>query len=477
MIWNAKEPEPLGPVLFFRGISGDCAKLSALVLRPFGTKMPKLESETGQYSPELLDRRSGCDIWRFRFTVPAKADAIYHFGGVTHRINADFSGDLRLAFMSCNGQEHGDFTRPVADRNAMWCRLAGQNAQAPFQLLLHGGDQIYADEVTRAHPALHGWPEGFARDLDGSVRAELSDVLDDAYLRRYAAGMSGPGVAELMSSVPSLCIWDDHDICDGWGSFPEDILDSEVGRLLFDAARRNFLLFQFCAGPDEIPEICSDASGTALGWRVDLPDLRILAPDLRSERRPYRVMGEQGWKALTVSMVDAPARTLLVSSVPALGPRLSWVERMLNIIPHAQKYEDDLRDQWQSFAHRDEWRRFLRLMLSVHEQPDRDVTFVSGEIHLATRAEMRSAGGPMHQLVASGITHPAPPPAYALALGALARFGEAPLPAHPIAIRPLPGKRRIYTAERNYLVLSRENGDWSASWELENSGRTSTLPI
>lgn len=44
-------------------------------------------------------------------------------------------------------------------------------------------------------------------------------------------------------------------------------------------------------------------------------------------------------------------------------------------------------------------------------------------------------------------------------------------------LRPLPGREAIYTPERNYLVLTRSSGQWSAVWELENSGPTRPLPI
>ena len=44
-------------------------------------------------------------------------------------------------------------------------------------------------------------------------------------------------------------------------------------------------------------------------------------------------------------------------------------------------------------------------------------------------------------------------------------------------MRRLPGQRRIYAAERNYLVLERHEGRWQASWELEDSGRTPALAI
>src|SRR3546814_14154030 len=106
-----------------------------------------------------------------------------------------------------------------------------------------------------------------------------------------------------------------------------------------------------------------------------------------------------------------------------------------------EKYEEDLRDQWQSHAHREEWRRFLRLLIETHTRDTTPVTVLSGEIHLATRGTMDTPEGPLHQLVASGISHPAPPTAYATALSLLARFGEAPLPEHPISLHPLPGRR------------------------------------
>jgi hypothetical protein len=161
--------------------------------------------------------------------------------------------------------------------------------------------------------------------------------------------------------------------------------------------------------------------------------------------------------------------------VPALGPRLSWVEAAMHLTQRMEKYEDDLRDQWQSRAHREEWRDFLALLVEVHSRGATPVTVLSGEIHLATRGTLASAAGPLHQLVASGITHPAPATAYARGLGLLARFGSSPLPGCPIRLHPLPGHRAIYIAERNYLVIRRRGGQWLAHWELEHGG--ATLPL
>lgn len=161
-----------------------------------------------------------------------------------------------------------------------------------------------------------------------------------------------------------------------------------------------------------------------------------------------------------------------------LGPRLSLLETLMVVIPRMQKFEDDLRDQWQSRAHRDEWRRMLRLARDMARRDGHDLTSISGEIHLATRAYMDLGEGlRLHQLVASGIAHRAPPKAWARMLGALSWLGESPLPDHPIRIARLPDQRSRYLAERNYLVLKRLDHNWRARWELEASGTTPALDI
>ncbi len=350
----------VGPVLYLRGRADGRVALAALVLREAGDAPGPLTTEHGAWQPEPLARRDGMTAYRYAFELPARAEASYRLDGTTYRVAADHEGDLRIAYVSCNGQEAGDLDRDHAERNAMWARLGERHADRPFHLLLNGGDQIYADEATQAHPASAGWPEDVPRDLPEAEGRELSEALERAFFRRYATLYAQPEFARLAAEVPSLAMWDDHDICDGWGSLPEEALDSEVGRRLLAAARANFLLFQFAVAPDAVPGIVIDRSGASLGWCVDLPGLRLIAPDLRSERRPDRIMGARGWEGLRRALdTTPPGRVLFLSSVPVLGPRLSLVEAAMRLTPWAEEYEDDLRDQWQSRAHRDEWREML----------------------------------------------------------------------------------------------------------------------
>ncbi|MCA8880432.1 MAG: alkaline phosphatase family protein [Rhodobacteraceae bacterium] len=474
---DAPDRGPVGPVLHFRGLESGDVLLAALMAVCSGQPAPEVSTADGQAGHRLAASMSNWDIHLYDMRLPRGGTATYRADGIEYSVDTSYDDDLRVAFASCNGQEHGDLDRDMRERNAMWARLGEEHRAAPFQILLHGGDQIYADEATHAHPLSAGWPRDLPEVVDEDALEDLRASLADAFAARYLQLYAQPEFAYLAARVPSLAMWDDHDICDGWGSLKPPALDSSIGRTLFAVARRAFLLFQMAATSDRLPIICDDPSGRSLGWQVALPGLRIIAPDLRSERRPDRVMGTNGWEAFRAALA-APAepRTLILSSVPAIGPRLSLVESWMQRTPWFEKYEDDLRDQWQSHAHRTEWQDFLSASIALHWRGS-EITFLSGEIHLATRGTMATASGPIHQLVASGIAHPPPHWTYGAVLGLLARFGEAPLKDHPLRLHPLPGRRSVYTAERNYLVLERTQDAWTASWRLEDSGPTDPMPI
>lgn len=469
----------VGPILFHRDHDGDRLRLTALAVRPATQSAPVLSAPDGPAEPRCALHRMGRRAWLYEFDLPGRADAAYRFDGADYPVAADHSENLRIAYVSCNGQEHGDRDRPEAVRDALWARMASQHRQAPFHLLLHGGDQLYADEVIEREPDVRAWTQANAHPpaLDRDPAA-LRDALAQGLFARYLELYGQPEIAWLLARVPSLAMWDDHDICDGWGSHSAAKLDSSVGRAVFDAAREQFRLFQLGAGPRDGPATGLDPTGQSLSWHARLPGVDVVAPDLRSERRPDRVMGERGWSALRHALdTSGDGRILVLSSVPALGPRLSWVEAAMRLAPGAQAYEDDLRDQWQSRAHRAEWRRFLDTLAHRHRPRGSRVTVLSGEIHLATRGTLATPNGSLHQLVASGIAHPPPPRTYARILGALALLRGSPVPDQPIRLHPLPGQPMIYTPQRNYLVLERRAGAWRTWWELEVDGGTAALPL
>lgn len=469
----------IGPVLFLDKIEDGAMHLAALFIAPHDTRVPPIRIGTAQIHPDEIAEYPDHKICVARFSLPSDQPGQYHWNETDYEIAGNLSADLRLAYVSCNGEEHGDLERPDRERNVMWARLAEEHRRAPFSLLLHGGDQVYADEATNGHPLSDGWPDDLPRD---PARAELDDLyhhLRQKFFERYATLYSAPDFAYVAARVPSLMQWDDHDICDGWGSLRRSRTYSPVGQTLFTAAREAFLTFQAACREGALPERFADPRGHHMGWQIQLDDLRMLAPDLRGQRTRREVMGPSGWAMMEAAASDTfQGHTFMMSSVPLLGPRLSILEAIMVAIPSMQKYEDDLRDQWQSRAHRDSWKRMLELALRIHSSPAQNLTVLSGEIHLATRATLKMrTGSELHQLVASGVTHRPPPAAWARMLGALSWLGEDPLPEHPVRIRRIPGQRFRYVAERNFLSIERSNGNWAAHWYFESTGRSPALSL
>jgi hypothetical protein len=94
--------------------------------------------------------------------------------------------------------------------------LAARIAAAPDgerpDVLLLLGDQVYADEVSKA---TRRWLEA-RRDLREPPGAEVADY--EEYTHLYYESWLDPEVRWLLSTVPSCMIFDDHDVIDDWNT-------------------------------------------------------------------------------------------------------------------------------------------------------------------------------------------------------------------------------------------------------------------
>jgi len=125
----------------------------------------------------------------------------------------------RLVFGSCRvgAPQREPYTLPPAEEHgfgvdALWAysrRLQAGIEPWPDGLLLCG-DQVYADEVS---------PETLEfirarRDTSQPPGEEIADF--EEYTRLYREAWSDPDIRWLLSTVPSLMIFDDHDVIDDW---------------------------------------------------------------------------------------------------------------------------------------------------------------------------------------------------------------------------------------------------------------------
>ena len=123
---------------------------------------------------------------------------------------------LRMAFGSCrtsvSHDEAGNKTHGVDALRALALRMAVAGAPRWPDLVLFLGDQVYADETT-------GPMQEFIaarRDISEPPGAELKDYEEYAHLYRLAWG--DPVTRWLLSTLPSMMIFDDHDVRDDWNT-------------------------------------------------------------------------------------------------------------------------------------------------------------------------------------------------------------------------------------------------------------------
>ncbi|WP_254878467.1 alkaline phosphatase D family protein [Streptomyces sp. NA04227] len=124
-------------------------------------------------------------------------------------------GGLRVAFGSCRWAappaEGHDRVGPDA-LDTLAARIAADPAGDRPDVLLLLGDQVYADETSEPTQA---WLAA-RRDLGVAPGTQVADF--EEYTQLYYESWLDPEVRWLLSTVPSLMIFDDHDVIDDWNT-------------------------------------------------------------------------------------------------------------------------------------------------------------------------------------------------------------------------------------------------------------------
>ncbi|MFC9426737.1 alkaline phosphatase D family protein [Streptomyces sp. NPDC056987] len=124
-------------------------------------------------------------------------------------------GELRVAFGSCRwaSPPHGEPDPVGPDAlDTLATRLAADPAAPRPDVLLLLGDQVYADETSKATRRRLA----ARRDLSEAPGAEVADY--EEYTHLYDESWTDPDVRWLLSTVPSCMIFDDHDLIDDWNT-------------------------------------------------------------------------------------------------------------------------------------------------------------------------------------------------------------------------------------------------------------------
>jgi hypothetical protein len=495
----------VGPVLSFRGIDDQGRwKVTALIGISKAGTVPQLEVEGRACpAPVTLLQLPKEVFLRYDLTCAVQTDERkVEFGliGAAHRWHFTIPGKdyaPRMAYVSCNGfSDPSGMRKLVRPENAVWgdllcnhdknLRPTGYELDKEqlwhedrthdkglqrFHLLLMGGDQIYFDSIWEDLRSLKQWV-GLSRadQLAFKVNKTLEKEIENYYLglyssrwlpesrRNWGLGEVNRDPADAMARMPTIMMWDDHDIFDGWGSYSPAMQQSEVFQTLFKHARRAFWVFQLQHRLEDLPELTKIARRNVLPqdplfepilWsglrQVDSLALPILdnqpgftsayhlgpvcliAADLRSERSRTQIMGSFTWRAIQTllgTLKDGVPQhpgskcqhLILLSSVPVAHPKLSLAEGLLDTFGQDHVLDsnaDDLKDHWAHDDHEGERKRLLETLTQVAEENQLRVSIASGDVHVAAWGSAYRRDIPptsnwaqIQQFTSSAVVHP-----------------------------------------------------------------------
>ncbi|CAK7269120.1 hypothetical protein SEPCBS119000_003405 [Sporothrix epigloea] len=392
---------------------------------------------TGKYSDVRgfrLHAERGVTFWRFNIEVELQDKQ----QRVAYRINRGPSTgfwvpaidqSMHIMFYSCNGFSLSADSNQFSGPDPMWRDVLNTHQTQPFHVMIGGGDQIYNDAIMNDTHIFHDWLTIRNPVTKGNMplTPEMQDEMESFYLNRYAMWFSQGLFSLANSQIPMVNMYDDHDIIDGFGSYPHHFMSSPVFAGLGSVAFKYYMLFQHQSVVGETEEsepswILGNTPGPYikevsrstfmhLGAKVAL-----LAVDCRTERTREEVLNEETWKHIIdrcyLEIEKNKTEHLLVQlGIPIAYPRLVWLENVLtsrlmgpvkllgkagllgNFLNHFDggvEILDDLDDHWTAKSHKDERKVIIEDLQDLAADKSVRITILSGDVHLAAIGQFYS---------------------------------------------------------------------------------------
>lgn len=304
------------------------------------------------------------------YTVEVDGARVWPLPGTPHPpsvIHTLGPGPLRLAFGSCRTPtDHSPGAAAAYGPDALRAyalRLAGQRAAGggegaePHALLLIG-DQVYADELQPPMKDFLRTARAAAPERASARPPEDEVVFFDEYAELYRQAWTDPDVRWLLSTVPSLMLFDDHDVRDDWntsGAWRGDMAAEPWWQRRITSALGAYWVYQHlgnltggerAADPLFAEVAAAAAEGRDAGGLVDamagrahqdpqsrlwshahdLPGARLLMVDARASRdvaddTDRSITGRRGADWLAERLRGGTEHLLVASTLPFLLPR------------------------------------------------------------------------------------------------------------------------------------------------------------
>ncbi|KAL9113406.1 MAG: hypothetical protein Q9227_002447 [Pyrenula ochraceoflavens] len=381
------------------------------------------------------DPARGVTFWRFNLEIELNEQQQH----VAYRINQGPAigfwvpargKAMNIMFHSCNGfslsVNPNDFSGP----DPLWRDVLNTHQTRPFHVMIGGGDQIYNDRVMVQTNHFGNWTK--LRNPHEKHHApftpEMKEELETFYLDRYAMWFS-QGLFEMANSqIPMVNIWDDHDIIDGFGSYPDNFMRTPVFTGLGEVAFKYYMLFQHQSVAEEVTaDEPSWLLGESPGPYIQQQSrslfmsmgrsVAFLGLDCRTERTRSEILTLQTLDLVLDrcrrEIVEGETKHLIVLlGVPIAYPRLVWLEnvltsRAMDPIKAMGRYKilkggflnkfdggveilDDLDDHWTASGHKGERAELIQDLQDLAAEKSVRITILGGDVHLAAIGQFYS---------------------------------------------------------------------------------------
>ncbi|KAA8576590.1 hypothetical protein EYC84_006689 [Monilinia fructicola] len=325
------------------------------------------------------------------------------------------------------------------------------------------GDQIYGDRLWKEVPLLKQWlaMSGKENRRSAAWTARHDEDVSHAYFHYYTSHFDQPYLREAFAQIPHILQIDDHDIFDGYGSYPEYMQNSNMFRNIGRIALTLIYL--------RSPELAGTLSNI---WALQL---FVVGPDCRSERNQRQVLAGPTYQGIFPKVATLPPSVqhcIWMISVPIIYPRLEAVESLAHTMATGKKavnstynllgkvtssvagvvggkeavatgfshvkkavgksglmggvlntfgdidIADELRDMWTHESKDLERTYLIRTLQGIAHQKGIRMTFLSGDVNCCGAGLVHDPSHPsdhktMYQIIASAVVA-APPPSYVL---------------------------------------------------------------
>lgn len=381
-----------------------------------------------------LHAERGVTFWRFNLEVELGSQQTR----IAYRINrgpaigfwVPGQGEtMNMMFHSCNGFSQSVDPKQFCGPDPMWRDVLNNHQTRPFHVMIGGGDQIYNDAVMLKTKHFQHWTNSKNAIYKHSApfSAEMQNELEDFYLNRYAMWFSQGLFGMAVSQIPMVNIWDDHDIIDGFGSYPHHFMSTPVFTGLGAVAFKYYMLFQHQSVVDETAK-------TEPSWLLGaMPgpyikelsrslfmflgrNVAFLGLDCRTERQRDEILSEETYKIALrrceQEIIKGETKHLIVLlGVPIAYPRLNFLENILtsrlmdpikalgrtgmlggfvNKFDGGVEILDDLDDHWTAKHHKAERNWFIEALQQLAANKSVRITILGGDVHLAAVGQFYS---------------------------------------------------------------------------------------